>query len=243
MTENQGRRKIVFALHGAGLHGGIWGGLAPHLPDHQLIANTLPGHREDKPGPLLPTIADMVKHAEKHLSTLPPADIVLVGHSMGALVALELAQHANVKAIVLMGASAEMPVDAALLDAAQKDPSAANAIIAKAGVAKTGQAAAISEMVSVIQAATDKGAVYADLNACNNYKDGATTADKISKPALVIAGENDRLAPMTQGHDLADQLQHGELVILPHCGHMMMLEKPIETAHAIIDFLQRNHLS
>ncbi len=182
----------------------------------------------------------MAKHVEKHLSTLPPAEIILIGHSMGALIALELAQHPNVKAIVLMGASAEMPVDATLLDAAQKDPSAANAIIAKAGVAKTGQAAAISEMVSVIQHAVDPAAVYTDLNACNDYKNGAAAAALISKPALVISGENDRLTPMTQGHDLADQLQHGTFVILPHCGHMMMLEKPIETAHAILDFLRQN---
>lgn len=240
MAESQ---KIIFALHGAGLHGGIWGGLAPFLGDYQLMTETMPGHREDKPGPLLLTIEEMAKTAQKRLSSFALNSVILVGHSMGALIALELAGHPSVGGVILMGASADMKVDASLLDAARNDPPAAQAIIAKAGVAKTGQSAAITEMVQAIQSAVDPAAIHADLKACNDYTRGAAMAATIAKPALVISGENDRLAPMTQGHDLADHLQRGEFVILSQCGHMMMLEQPIETAKAIIDFLKSNNIA
>ena len=77
-----------------------------------------------------------------------------------------------------------------------------------------------------------KTAIYNDLKACNDY----TGAPKILKPTLVIAGEADKMTSPEAGKNLAAALDGG-YVALPSCGHMVMLERPLETAAEIRKFI------
>ena len=61
-------------------------------------------------------------------------------------------------------------------------------------------------------------------------------------PMLVIQGEQDRMAPVRNGHLLREQFPDRVTVIdLPGAGHAILNEKPAEVAEAISDFLRQHH--
>jgi len=124
--------KFIMAVHGAGMHAGVWGSLVGGLP-LPCQAISFPGHgRTD--GELLPSIEKMAEWINARLADHSPQSVALLGHSMGALVALEAARHPAVQALVLMGAAAKMPVHPDLLKQAAEKPEAAMEMILKWGV-------------------------------------------------------------------------------------------------------------
>lgn len=240
MTDTQ-KRQTIIALHGAGMHAGIWGGIMPHLLDYHVSPVTLPGHdpkKDDKP---LASIAEMAAWVRNHIAGLPQnLSYVLMGHSMGALVALEAAQDPAVQSVVLLGAAAKMPVNTELLSLAAADPAEAGAMIRKWGVYKAHpQAEAVATVVKAIMLSARQAALAVDLKACNDYTDGAAAAAALQKPALVICGDADKMTRAVDGQELADMLPQGQHALLSDCGHMMMVEHPIETAIEIKRFLSR----
>jgi len=61
-------------------------------------------------------------------------------------------------------------------------------------------------------------------------------------PMLVIQGEQDRIAPATNGHLLWEEFPDRVTVSdLPGAGHAVLNEKPIEVGNAISSFLRQHH--
>jgi pimeloyl-ACP methyl ester carboxylesterase len=56
-------------------------------------------------------------------------------------------------------------------------------------------------------------------------------------PTLVVAGAADRMTPARQAAKLAEAIKGAQLVTLPACGHMLMVEQPDATLDALIAFL------
>ena len=77
-------RKTIVALHGAGMTGAVFGGMAPHLLEHSFRALTFPGHDAKADSALLQDIAGMAAWVKSRLEN-GPDDVVLLGHSMGCL--------------------------------------------------------------------------------------------------------------------------------------------------------------
>jgi pimeloyl-ACP methyl ester carboxylesterase len=61
---------------------------------------------------------------------------------------------------------------------------------------------------------------------------------RISHPALVIAGDDDAIR-LDHTCALFEALPAGELAIVPGASHLLPIEKPIDAARLILDFLQR----
>jgi len=238
MTDPQ-KRQTIIALHGAGMHAGIWGGMMPHLLDYHVSPVTLPGHDPKKDDRPLGSIAEMAKWVRNHIAGLPQnLSYVLMGHSMGALVALEAAKDPAVQSVILLGAAAKMPVNADLLSLATEKPDEAGAMIRTWGVYKAHpQAEAVATVVKAIMLSARQTALAADLKACDDYTGGSATATDLQKPALVICGDADKMTRAVDGQELADMLPQGRHALLTDCGHMMMVEHPIETAIEIKRFL------
>ncbi|HYP03344.1 MAG TPA: alpha/beta hydrolase [Cyanobium sp.] len=102
---------MVVVVHGIGGHGGQFDGVAAHLVPrgYDVYAPDLPGHGRS-PGPRgwIPTweafrgsVAALLDHIEPAGSTSQPP--VLVGHSLGGTVAVDLALHepARVRGVIL----------------------------------------------------------------------------------------------------------------------------------------------
>ena len=232
MTE---AKKHLVALHGAGMHGGVWGAIAPQLSGSCYFrALSLPGHDPLLRGELLATIGDMAAWVKGKLDDASPARVILMGHSMGAAVALEAAGHPLVDAVILMGAAPLMPVNKALLQQAEQDPAGAAGMILKWGVAQADEST--TDFLKSVMEKPLPAALSADLKACQDWVSGEADAASLKKPALVIAGEKDKLTPAKEGQRLAGLIAGASFALLP-CGHMMMVERPAETVNEIRRFL------
>jgi pimeloyl-ACP methyl ester carboxylesterase len=80
-------------------------------------------------------------------------------------------------------------------------------------------------------------AVANDLAACNAFAEGEELAEKTNRPALVLAAQHDKLTRASEGEKLSQLLPQAHFHLMTDSGHMMMIERPIETAHEIKDFL------
>jgi pimeloyl-ACP methyl ester carboxylesterase len=62
-------------------------------------------------------------------------------------------------------------------------------------------------------------------------------AASLTMPVLVIAGEDDEIAPAPGQHAFVAKLPDGELVMLDHVGHLIHYEQPVQAAEALRRFL------
>ena len=230
-------RKTIVALHGAGMTGAVFGGMAPHLLDHSFRALTFPGHDAKADSSLLPDIAGMAAWVKSRLDN-GPDDVVLVGHSMGALVALAACDAPQVKGVVLIGAAAKMPVNADLLKTARETPNDAIGMIVKWGIyAGHPQVGAVRTVLSSVMHAANAHAVGTGLAACNDFRDGEAFARQVKIPALVISGDQDKMVKTADAEALSKLIAGAQFSILNDCGHTPMVEKPIDTGQILRDFI------
>jgi 3-oxoadipate enol-lactonase len=59
----------------------------------------------------------------------------------------------------------------------------------------------------------------------------------ICDPTLVICGSEDRLMPLRNSQFLAGGIPGARLQVIPEAGHFVMLEKPLEVAQAVAEFV------
>jgi len=235
-------------LHGAGMDHSVWSLPARYFAGHgrAVLAFDFPGHGRSAGEPLasVEAMADWVMAA---MTAAGLRRAIVVGHSMGALVALEAAARApeRVEALALCGIAAEMPVHPDLMAAARANDPLAVALIAGWGHGSTGhlggtKAPGLWTMgggVRLLERARP-GALAADLGACAAYKGGLAAAAKFDGRALLVLGASDRMTPPKAAKPLAEKLAKAETVTLVDTGHMMMTERPNETIAALQSILR-----
>jgi pimeloyl-ACP methyl ester carboxylesterase len=125
-------RPTVLFVHGAGMDHSVWPLQARHFAYRgwNALAVDLPGHGRSG-GELLGSVPAMAGWLGDLIQVLRAPVVHLVGHSMGALIGLDLAaRHPDrIAGLVLLGAAPRMPVHPALLEAAARpEPLAAELI-------------------------------------------------------------------------------------------------------------------
>jgi 3-oxoadipate enol-lactonase len=63
---------------------------------------------------------------------------------------------------------------------------------------------------------------------------------KISVPTLVLVGEEDILKGRKYSEIIANHIKGAELIIIPHAGHAICLEKPGAFNDAVLGFVLRH---
>jgi len=241
------KRSVVF-LHGAGLDHTVWALQSRYFAQHGkgVLALDLPGHgRSEGPPP-----QSIEAYADWLLDLLAAAgieEISLVGHSMGALIALEAAARLleRVRSLALLGVTPRMPVHPELLEAASRDdPHAIELIIAWGygtpahlgghkgpGLWLLGGGKRLLERAG-------KGVLASDFRACDAYEGAILAAHKVKAPTLLLMGELDRMTPAKAAIPFLDVLPDAESEVIPDAGHMLMLERPDATLAALRKFLR-----
>jgi pimeloyl-ACP methyl ester carboxylesterase len=79
-----------------------------------------------------------------------------------------------------------------------------------------------------------RGVLFNDLNACNQWKGGAEAIKNVKCRVLVVFGDNDQMTPAERRKWVADSIKDSKMVILKDCGRMMMREQPEQTLDALI---------
>jgi pimeloyl-ACP methyl ester carboxylesterase len=181
--------------------------------------------------------------AEWLLKQAPAEKFCIVGHSMGALVALECAARvpSRVERIALIGVAYPMKVGEAFLEAAKRDHYDAfdmHTIWGHAAqVPLGGDPTPGMWMYGETQARLERlapGVLYNDLKACNDY----VLEGEVACPALFILGKRDVMTPPRNASDLVKKISNSKSVVVDLSGHSLMAEAPDATLDALIDFLR-----
>jgi pimeloyl-ACP methyl ester carboxylesterase len=235
---------VVF-LHGAGMDHSVWALHARAFAHHSfaVLAPDLPGHGRSA-GPALNSIAALADWTAALVDAAGVKAARLVGHSMGSLIALETAARhpEKVTALSLIATAAPMRVSNELLGAAKANDHAAIDMISLWGY---GQRAVLGGceapglwMLGGAERLLERaqsGVLFADLCACNDYKDALNAAAKAAVPSAVILGERDMMTPLKGGKAVAAALAGCRLTVLEDAGHMLMSERPNEVLQALRD--------
>lgn len=237
---------IVF-LHGAGMDHSIWVMPARFFARHQrnVYAFDLPGHGRSE-GSALGAIDDLADWVGSALQAAAVPKAALVGHSMGSLVALNFAaRHPGMTAaIALLGTSVPMPVTPPLLNAAkanEQDAIDMTNIWSHSSFGQTGgnENPGISMTMSGQRLLESAGqdVLFTDLNACNEFANGEALAAQVKAPALVIAGNQDKMTSPVKALEVASRIKGSQQVRLEPCGHAMLSEQPNAVLDALASFL------
>ncbi len=234
-------------LHGAGMDHSVWAfqGRALAVGRGPVLAPDLPAHGRSE-GPPRERIEAFVEWLRRLLDRCLDRPPVLIGHSMGSLIALEHAAHHPVSGLVLLGSALRMPVHPRLLELAARDPAAAARQIVTWSLPRPvrfgGQplpGAWVARAAERLIERAPPGVLACDLGACDRYTGGLEATARVDCPVLVIAGERDRMTRPKEAEALAGRLARCRHVLLPDCGHMMMLERPGETLRLIAGFVDQ----
>ena len=191
------------------------------------------------------------------IEALQCGSVTLVGHGMGAMVALELAlrQPALVRRLVLCAGGPVLDAQAtqdwvaprlAALDAGPQEQGGggrgapAMEQLADALVPRFIGTGALPEGVRLARHALSQvypGTYRRALLALSTFDRGAAQLRRLAAPALVISGGQDRCNPPAAMEALAHVLLGAELVRLPHVGHWPQLEDPEGFDAALLAFL------
>jgi len=192
---------VIILIHGAGMDQTVWELQIEKISDmkKRVLAVDLPGHGRSAGTPKQ-TIGEMADWICGFMGSLEIGSASLIGHSMGALVALEAAsrQPKLIEKLVLMGVGAPMLVHPFILAAAQGQEPASPA----------------------------PNTLANDLSICNDYAEGLEAAAKIQCRTLFILGRGDMMIPAKRGMAMAEKIKNSQTVIIERCGHMMMSEEP-----------------
>jgi pimeloyl-ACP methyl ester carboxylesterase len=237
---------VVF-VHGAGLDHSWFALQSRYFGYHgrNVLAVDLPGHGRSE-GPALESVERIADWIAALLDGAKLERASIVGHSLGALAALECAARhpERVDRIALLGVAFPMKVTDAFLGAAKRNEQAAydmDTIWAHAsrvplgGNPNPGMWMYGDSLARLARLAP--GVLYTSLKACNDYAAGLESARKIKCPALFLLGRHDVMTPPKGAAALAQAIAGSRTALIGSSGHSLMAEAPDEVLDTLIEFL------
>ncbi len=231
----------VLLIHGAGSNHLCWPAEIRRLPGYHTVALDLPGHGKSA-GAGFHDIRSYSQILFDFLSAAGWYRVFLVGHSMGAAIALQfsLDHPEHVLGLGLIASAASFSLPATMVESFRSNKTAElgrqemqNLIAPRSGKKQWFQQAAKSMWDG------RSSLWYADLRACTVF-DMRADLSSIKTPALVLAGSDDPIVPYSAATFLANKLSNANLVTFYQNGHMLMLEEPKSTAAQLQQFIHQN---
>lgn len=238
----------VVMLHGWGMNLRVFDRLRQDIVQPGWAID-LPGHGRS---PWWPEAATFDEQHAAILAALPPR-CVLVGWSLGAKLALSLAAREphRIAALVLISATPRFSRTADWPQGAEPDALAALRTLLEQDwrqvledfvwlqVRGSRDADATARQLAGALAAHGEphpAALRAGLDLLDRI-DLRPLVPAVHQPALVVAGQNDRVTLPAAARWLADNLAHARLLALPRAGHAPFISHHTEVAAAIREFL------
>jgi pimeloyl-[acyl-carrier protein] methyl ester esterase len=239
----------IVMLHGWGMNLRVFDLLRADLATHETWAIDLPGHGRS---PWWPAAASFEVQQQAVLAALPPR-CVLLGWSFGAKLALAIAaaQPRRVAALVLLAASPKFAqgddwpqgmerqalraFDAVLKQDWQRTLQDFIALQLR-GSRDAQQSQQVIEAALAAQGAPSRDALLAGMALLDSV-DLRALVSRITQPALIVAGRNDRVTPPAAAYWLGQAMPVATLLEVPRAGHAPMVSHHAEVAAAIHGFL------
>jgi pimeloyl-ACP methyl ester carboxylesterase len=242
------RPSVVF-LHGAQNDHSVWCLQTRYFAHHgfNVLAVDLPGHGRSK-GAAKASVEAMAAWVLDVMDAVGVDQAMMVGHSMGSLIALEAAfiAPARVTRLAMVGTTYPMKVSDALLATSRDDEPAAIDMVnifshssmaqkpscPGPGFYVMGGARRLMQRMSAINPAQ---LFYTDFYACNAYANGQAAAESVRCPVLFLFGAKDMMTPPRSTKTLTAAIAHGTIVQVD-AGHQMMAEQPDAVLDALFAF-------
>jgi pimeloyl-ACP methyl ester carboxylesterase len=196
------------------------------------------------------TFETLAEECIELIDVLDSERLVLVGHSLGGMVAQEVAARApgRIAALVLAGTSPAFgkadgewqrrfvaertaPLDAGRSMAELATQLVAQMVSADASDAARAEAVAVMSLVPPLS-------YRSALQALMGF-DRRAALPSFAMPVLLIAGSDDRNAPPSILQGMAERIPQSDYVCLERCGHLLPLEQPAAFNEALLGFLRR----
>ena len=250
-----GEGPALLLVHGYGGAAWNYAELAPLLPGRRLLIPDLPGHGTSAPLPATPTLAGFADVLAALCEEEEIAQADVVGHSLGGVVGLRLAERRPglVRRLVLAAAAgissstrlAEITITLAgvvrpaRIAARRLDHVATSRRLRRLvfGTFEVSNADMLSERAvhGFLRAATlHTDALAAGLALVRD--DPRRGLDRVRCPVLVLWGGRDRQVPVEDGFEYARRLR-APIRVIADCGHLLIGERPDACAAAISEFL------
>jgi pimeloyl-ACP methyl ester carboxylesterase len=229
---------VVF-IHGALNDHSVWTLLARWFANHghSVLAVDLPGHMRSAGQPL-PSVEALADWTLALMDAALVQRASLVGHSMGSLIALQVASAApeRVSALVMVGTAVPMKVSPVLLDLSRDNPNAAidmvvtfshSSLAAKPSYPGPGswlRGGSRALMRKVQASSLHSSLFHHDFSVCNNYANGLAAAKSVTCPATLVVGRADQMTQPKQASEIALALKASVHEI--DAGHSLMTEAP-----------------
>jgi pimeloyl-ACP methyl ester carboxylesterase len=233
------RDPSLLFIHGAGGSGEIWEGQGPFFKGrHSIFRLDLPGHggSDSRGEDRIHAYAEWARMSSEKLFEQRP--FVLVGHSMGGAIVLELALKppAGLKGIVVVGSGAKLAVTRAIFQMLSEDPEAFFQSIDQFAFSSAAPKA-LRERFTRVTRKCPPSVIFNDFKACDHF-DIRNRLHEIKLPTLVLCGDEDQLTPAKYSRYLHENIVASLLVLIPQAGHMVMAEQPDLFNRAIASFLE-----
>ncbi len=250
-VEVEGEGVPIVLLHGLGLSGALWNrvreGFGPGykliLPDFRSAGDTREIQREEL------SLELWANDLAGLLAALEVERPVLVGHSLGASIALKYAlEHPDdVRALALIGADATLSnlgprmtlsserIESMGLEAWVTEYWSENPPFAADSLERDPE---ILVAYRDLLLANDPIDYVRQCRAIVGAEDLSGRLGQVTQPALVLIGEKDDRTLPEHGHALAERLGDARAVELPGVGHTLPLEAPTAVAGAVRAFLE-----
>ena len=253
--QRMGRGPVMLLLHGAGAATHSWRDLMPLLADRfDVIAPDLPGHGftriSSRRQCALPAMATAVAGLLDHLAAAPK---VIVGHSAGTAIALQIVLSKQLdpeRVIGLNAALAPFRGIAGVLFPPLAKLLALNPVVPWVFSNMAGGAGQVRRLIAGTGSKIDSRgeALYARMISRSTHVDGALSMmalwdldplvamlPEIQIPADLLIGQSDKTVPPNEGVDVARRIPGVTAHLIPDLGHLMHEEAPNLMAQRILE--------
>lgn len=230
-------KPIVF-VHGACENSSFWNHQRILSDRYKIVTVDLPGH--GKSSPLcreieVKTYSDIVSEFLVRTCDEKP---VLVGHSMGgAITLLNAIEHpGSLRGVVLVCTGAKLGVLPSIREGLRSrfEETVKSVVGPRQFSSKTNLE--IIRFVTNEILKCNSGIAAGDYEACNGF-DVRQKLQTIQIPVLIIAGEEDKMTPVTWSTYLKENIPRSKLVMMRDASHLPMLERPAEFNRHLMEFV------
>lgn len=245
--EVEGDGPPVVFIHGLGATSNVWFGQRAALCNSfQVVVYDRSGCGLSPPSPEGYSIDGWVAELAGLLDHLRIPRAIVVGHSLGSMIAQRFAatHPSRTRALVLAGAEAALPAGGRDILTRRAGQIRSEGLIGAvdpwlAQVLSAGTITAHAALAGLLRAMflSNDASTYAEQALA--LRDGDVHLDDgaIACPTLLLVGDRDPVTPLAWQQQIAASIPGSTIRVIPNTAHMTMLESPAFFNSALLEFL------